>query len=306
MKEGTKKIYQETKAYLIISLGMLLYAFAWVGILLPAKVMGGGVSGVGMLIYYASGNLIPIGYSYFVINAILITIGIMIIGPRFGAKTFFAMILNSVALVVMQEYMPVDMLGLVDDKLLSAILGGAICGFGIGICFGQGGSTGGTDIIAMIVNKYREISIGKVIMICDVVIVGCSYFVFGDVTAIIYGYITMATVGYTIDLVMQGNQQSCQILVFSRNYDQISDRIVNEVRRGVTLLDATGWYTKKAQKVILVMCRKQEASIVYRIIKEEDHNAFISSTLTSGVYGQGFDTLKTKIKSKQTDVTKKS
>lgn len=208
------------------------------------------------------------------------------------------MIFNSIALVVLQEAVPADLLGLADDKLLSAILGGAMCGLGVAICFGQGGSTGGTDIIAMVVNKYREITIGKVIMLCDVLIVGCSFIVFKDITSIIYGYVTMATTGYTIDLIMQGNQQTCQIMIFSKQYEMIADRIVNEMHRGVTLLDATGWYTKQPNKVMMVLCRKQESSHIMHIVKEVDTKAFISSSLTSGVYGEGFDTLKTKIKQK--------
>lgn len=304
MEQSVRNTLIGVRDYLIIAIGMLIYSFSWVGILLPAKVMGGGVSGIGMLIFYATGEAIPIGYSYFVINAILIAIGILIIGPQFGAKTFFAMIFNSVALVLLQEYMPSDILGLAGDKLLSAILGGAICGTGIGICFSRGGSTGGTDIIAMIVNKFHDISIGKVIILCDIIIVGCSYFVFKDITSIVYGYITMAVVGYSLDLFMQGNQQSCQLMVFSMQYDQICNRIVNEANRGVTLLDATGWYTKRPLKVILVLCRKQEMANVYRIIKEVDAGAFISSTLVTGVYGNGFDRLKTKVKKRDNNETK--
>ncbi|MFQ8826381.1 MAG: YitT family protein [Alistipes sp.] len=156
----------------------------------------------------------------------------------------------------MQQAVPDNVLGLADDKLLSAILGGALAGAGISICFTQGGSTGGTDIIALIINKYKTVSYGKILMLCDLIIIGCSLFIFKNITSVIYGYVMVAVFGYTIDAVMAGNRQSAQILIVSPKYDLIAERIFSEMHRGVTLLDGEGWYTKTPTKVVMVVCRK--------------------------------------------------
>lgn len=302
MNIKNKHILSEVKAYIFISIGLIIYSFAWTAILAPAKVMGGGIPGVSMLIFEATGGTspsgeligIPIGYSYFAINVVLIILGFILIGPRFGAKTIYAMSFNSMMLTAFQFALSStpDLLGLGSDKLLSAILGGALGGLGIGLCFGQGGSTGGTDIIAMILNKFRNISLGKTIIACDLIIVGSSYFVTGDITSIIYGFITMSVLGYTIDLYLQGNKQTCQLFIISKKYAEIADKIVNDAKRGATILNGEGWFTKQPQKVIMVTCRKNETNILYRIVKEVDSSAFITNASVSSVYGNGFDMLK--------------
>lgn len=302
MKLESKDLLREVKSYLFIMLGLILYSFSWTAILAPAQVVGGGIPGIGALIFEATGGTsptgelvgIPIGYSYFAINIVLISFGVWLLGPRFGAKTIFAMSFNSLMLTVFQYLLSStpDLLGLSGDKLLSAILGGALGGFGIGICFGQGGSTGGTDIIAMILNKYRNISLGRTIIACDLLIVGSSIFIYGNITSIIYGFITVSAVGYTIDLFLQGNKQSCQLFIISKKYKEIADAIMGDAKRGVTILNGEGWYTKQPQKIIMVTCRKNESSIVYRIIKQEDPEAFVTNASVSGVYGKGFDMFK--------------
>ncbi len=185
-------------------------------------------------------------------------------------------------------------MGLADDKLLSAILGGGIAGAGVGLCFSVGGSTGGTDILAMIINKYRNVSLGKLIMLMDVAIVGCSYVVLRDLSAVVYGYVTMFAMGTAVDWVLSGSKSSSQIMVFSQKYTDIADRIMRDVNRGVTILDATGAYSKTPQKVVMVVCRRGEAGDIYRIIKETDPKAFITQASVMGVFGEGFDALKTK------------
>lgn len=289
-----KKIFNEVKSYVIIALGLMIYSFAYTTLLIPAKVMGGGASGVGIIVYYATGEVIPVGITYLIFNAILVGFGVFIIGPKFGLKTLFAIGFNSLALTLMQQFMPLDTMGLMGDPLLSAILGGGLAGLGIAICFSQGGSSGGTDIIAMIVNKYRNISLGKVIMLVDVIIIGCSYFVFHEISTVIYGYVTMGVLGYTIDLVMNGSKQSAQITIFSPKSEEIAAHIIGASGRGVTLLDGMGAYTKKPQKVAVLVCRKNETTQFYRIIKEVDPNAFITVASVMGVYGKGFEELRVK------------
>lgn len=300
MTAATKKILNEIKSYLFISMGLLIYSFGWMGILLPAKVIGGGVTGLSQIVYFSTsedgGTGIPIGVTYFVINAVLLFIAMFIIGPKFGAKTIYGMVFNSFALGIMQAVVPADLMGLQDDKLLSAILGGALGGLGVAICFIQGGSTGGTDIIAMIVNKYRNVSLGRVIMLCDVVIIGCTYFVFQNITTIVYGYITLTALGYTVDMVMQGNRQTCQLFIISKHYQEIATSIITNANRGTTLLHGEGGYTGNSHKVVMVYCRRNETAQIYKLVRDIDVNAFISNASVSNVYGNGFDNLKLKKK----------
>ena len=213
-------VFHEVRAYLMISIGLLMYAFAWTALLIPAKMVGGGTGGLGTIIYYATSDAagqggIPVGVTYLVANIILLIFGFWIIGPRFGAKTIYAIIFTSVVLTIFQEKIPPDLVGLENDKLLSAILGGGLAGVGIGMCFSVGGSSGGTDIIAMIINKYRNVSLGKLIMLIDVVIIGCSYFVLKDLPSVVYGYVIMFTMGTSIDMFLSGSKSSSQIMIFS-------------------------------------------------------------------------------------------
>lgn len=292
------KIFNEIKSYVIITFGLMIYSFAWTGILAPASVMGGGASGVGLLVFHATGGDagggIPIGTTFFVFNLILLVIGVFTIGFKFGAKTIYAIIAVSIMLRLGQAYLPPDIFQIANDKLLSAVLGGAMCGLGISLCFSQGGSTGGTDIIAMILNKFFRMSLGRVIVYCDMIIVGSAYFIFKDISAIIYGYITMGVLGYTLDMVMSGNKQTVQLMIMTKKYQEIADAITVATPRGVTLLRSMGWYTKSESYVLMTYCRRNEVAIMHNIIKNTDPDAFVTNTSVTGIYGKGFDELKTK------------
>lgn len=286
-------VFKAARIYTIIIFGLFLYSLSWTAFLLPHKITGGGVSGIGALVYYATG--FPVGYTYFLINIGLILIAIKVLGANFGVKTIFGVVAGSVLLSVLQS---VIHLPVVEDKLLSAIIGGILSGVGLGIIFTQGGSTGGTDIIAMIVNKYRNISPGRVILMCDVFIIGSSFLVLTElvpvkrIETIVYGYVAMAITAYAIDAVLSGSRQSVQMFIFSRKYSEIADRITSQINRGVTVIDGTGWYTKENQKVVVTLVRKHEASSIYKIIKEIDHDAFVSVANVMGVYGQGFERIR--------------
>jgi len=287
------KILDSIKTYVVIAFGLLINSIAWTGFLLPHQISGSGVSGIGAIVFYATG--IPMGYTYLAINVILILIALKILGARFGIKTIYAVLLSAIMLTILQRLIPEPV---VKEKFMSAILGGMLCGAGLGIVFTQGGSTGGTDIIALIINKYRNISPGRIILMCDVFIISSSYVVLTNlesaqrIETMVYGFVTMAIQAYTLDAILSGNRQSVQILIFSRQYEQIADQITTTLRRGVTVLDGTGWYTKEPQKVIITLVRKQEASDLYRIIKSIDKKAFITVANVMGVYGKGFEELK--------------
>jgi uncharacterized membrane-anchored protein YitT (DUF2179 family) len=222
-------------------------------------------------------------------------IALKILGAGFGIKTIYSVVLSSVLLTLLQPLIPAPV---VQEKFMSAIIGGMLCGAGLGIVFTQGGSTGGTDIIALVINKYRNISPGKIILLCDVFIISSSYVVLTHlesaqrVETMVYGFVTIAIQAYTLDAILSGNKQSVQIFIFSRHFESIADLITSRMHRGVTVIDGTGWYTKESQKVIITMVRKNEVSEVYRIIKSVDKKAFITVANVMGVYGKGFEELK--------------
>ena len=241
---------------------------------------------------------IPIGILNLVFNGILVTIGFKILGSKFGANTIYGIIMSSVFFIMWQQGLQVDRLfqnpdGTMQfDPFMCAIIGGALCGLGIGLSFIMGGNTGGTDIIALIVTKYYNISPGRVIMLIDIVIVGCSYFVSGKLGNVVYGYVVMGVMTYVLDMVLDGNKQSYQIMVFSLKNAEIGEAVTKEVGRGATLLDAEGCYTKQGQKVLLMMVHRTDKAHVMQIIHRLDENAFISVSKAQGVYGKNFEKLK--------------
>ncbi len=283
----TSKLFMQIRSYTVMVIGLALYAFGITAFLIPLKIAGGGVTGISMLIYYATG--FGTGYTYFIINIFLIIIAIKVLGANFGIKTIFSMSIIAVMLNIMQNYITEPILS---DMFLSSVLSGILGGLGIGLIFNEGGSTGGTDIIAMIINKYRNISPGRIIMYCDVIIIASSFFILESVEKLVYGYVSMWVVSYSIDAFLTGAQQSVQLFIFSEKYEQIADFINIESRRGLTIFEGTGWYTRQNVKVIMTVVRKRESPEIFRKIKELDSNAFISTNSVMGVYGKGFDKIK--------------
>jgi len=275
------------RSHIIITFGLLLTALGWTAFLIPAEITGGGITGVSTLLFFATG--FPMGISYLIINSILILISIKILGSNFGVKTIFSVVVLSLLFTLLQRYITKPV---VNDAFLSTVIGGILSGAGVGIVFSQGGSTGGVDIIAMIINKYRNISPGRILLFCDVFIIASSYLIFGSLEKLVYGYVAMGITSYTIDLLFTGSKQSEQMFIFSKKYDQIAERIGKEVGRGVTIIDGQGWYSGEQTKVLLVLVKKPEASQIFRIIKEVDQNAFMSVNNVMGVYGQGFERIR--------------
>ena len=288
-----RTIVENVRTYVVIAFGLLILSVAWTAFLIPHQISGSGVTGIGAIVYYATG--IPMGYTYFAINVVLMVVALKILGAGFGIKTIYGIVLSAVMLTILQPLIPA---AVVQEKFMSAIIGGMLCGVGLGIVFTQGGSTGGTDIIAMVVTKYRNISPGRIILYCDVFIISSSYIILTHlesaqrVETMVYGFVTMAIQAYTLDAILSGNRQSVQIFIFSQHYEKIADQIISRVRRGVTVIDGTGWYTKENQKVIITLVRKYELTDVYRIIKSVDHDAFITVANVMGVFGKGFEELK--------------
>jgi len=285
--KNRNKYLDISKTYFIMFLGLIFYSLGWTIFLIPAKIAGGGISGVGVLLYYASG--IPVGVVYFIINAFLVLIAIKKLGASFGTKTIVNMAIISVLLTVLPKYLNK---AIIDDTFLSAVLGGIMGGVGLGLVFSQGGSTGGTDIIAMLVTKYRRISPGRVIMYCDVIIIASSWLVFHSLEILVYGYVSMWVVSYSLDAFLNGATQSAQLFIFSEKWEELRDHILKENNRGVTIIDGTGGFTNEPQKIIMTVVRKRETAAIFKKIKEIDHTAFVSMGSVMGVYGEGFDQLK--------------
>ena len=281
------KLFNQIRSYTVMLIGLALYAFGITAFLIPLKIAGGGVTGISMLIYYATG--FGTGYTYFIINIFLVLIAIKVLGVNFGIKTIFSMSIIAVLLTVMQRFVTEPIL---KDMFLSSVLSGILGGVGIGLIFNEGGSTGGTDIIAMIINKYRNISPGRIIMYCDVIIIASSFLVLHSVEKLVYGYVSMWVVAYSIDAFLTGAQQSVQLFIVSEKYEKIADFITKESRRGLTVFDGTGWYTGQNVRVIMTVVRQRESPEIFRMIKEIDPDAFISLNKVMGVYGKGFDKLK--------------
>ena len=321
-----KSFWTVAKEWALVTLGILIYVTGWALFLMPNNLVGGGVSGISSMIQYATGGAIQMGYSYFVLNAILIILAMVVIGMGFGAKTIYAIILASVGLRFLPNLIPTEIiqtLALQNGKLMSTLCGGLMAGIGIGMSISNGGSTGGTDIIALIYTKYRNVSPGKVILYIDFVIILSSLLIpsivpdldpatgkqligpdgeplthlmpFAEkVTTVIYGLILVTVNGRVIDSYLSGSQQSVQLFILSKHYAEIADSITHDLHRGVTVLDGKGWYTKEPAEVLMVITRKTDVNLFLRQIKAIDPNAFLSVSSVNGVYGRGFEAIKGK------------
>ena len=282
-----KALLTEVKTYVIITIGLFINALSWSAFLIPSKIVGGGVAGIAALVFFSTG--IPVAITLLAINAFLILIAIRILGTSFGIKTIYSVLVLSFFLAILPYYIKE---AVVPERFMSAILGGILCGVSVGLIFTRGGSTGGTDIIAMIANKFRNISQGKVILFCDVFIIASSWLVFRSLETIVYGYVAMGVTSYSIDLLLTGSKQSVQMFIVSKESQAVADKIANEVGRGVTFIKGRGWYTNEDSDIVMVVVRKRESQLVFRAVKEIDPDAFISLGSVMGVYGKGFDRLR--------------
>ena len=316
------------KEYSLMALGMFLYSFGWLCCILPADAAGGGATGLSLLIYHLSGGVISIGTMVLIINAILLIIAGFIVGWNFGIKTIYCVVVMSVIMHFLQMWCTIGEAGnwiadiiapngmltrinpegieeiiklkdgtIVDifnlnNRLLSAILGGICSGVGVALCFQQGGSTGGSDIVVMIVNKFYTISYGKFIRYTDGVIISSALFLPEiGIDGVIYGFVMVGVFSYTVDMILSGNQQSTQIFIICKDYKAMADAINNEAKRGATVIDSMGWYSKDQSKIVMCVCRKRDQAMVLKVVKQVDPDAFITIGSVMGVYGKGFDAL---------------
>ncbi len=298
------------KEYFLITVGLTLYALGWAMFLTPNGMIGGGVTGFAAILQYATNGLIPISITYFVLNIVLLIVGTKILGTGFGAKTIYAIFMTSIMLGVTQEFIPTDFVDEFsqDSKIVCTVLGGIMAGVGIGLSMSQGGSTGGTDIIALVWCKFKPASPGRVILIIDIMIILSSLLLPSydrsgallpypeKVAIVVYGLMQVTVCGYAIDLYISGSKQSVQAFIFTKKVDEMADAIAFDMKRGVTVLPAKGWYSKEDKQVIMVVTRKTDLNLLLRYVKSIDPDAFLSVSSVMGVYGQGFDAIKVRSK----------
>lgn len=296
--------------YLIVTIGTFFYCIAWDCFLIPNNIASGGLTGACTIIQFATGGLIPLSYSFFVLNVFLLITGAIVLGKGFGIKTVYAVLLSTVLFRILPTFdfiqaVPGNFL-YVDNRLLIPIMGGIIEAVGLGLILQRGGSTGGTDVIVMIINKFWPVSPGKVYLYSDLVIIA-SILLIPDKTFedMIYGYVAMVTFSFMVDFVLLGGKSTLQVMVFSEKYEQIADYIIYKMDRGVTALKAVGWYTRKDRNVLLILVRKPQIRELTKAIKEIDGKAFVSVSPATGVYGEGFDEIKTGIAKKLKKDTQK-
>lgn len=296
---------QHLHDYALITFGLLCYAIGFTCFILPYQITTGAVTGIGALGFYATRGAIPAHYTYLTINMVLLIAAVKELGWRFCIKTIYAVLVLTIFMAVgkgllqglegfplSSEGMPI-LLG-EGQGFMACVIGALLEGIGIGIVFLQGGSTGGTDIIAAIVNKYRDITIGQMLIVLDVLIITSSLFTpVGNLTKLLFGYCTLIITNTTLDYVLNAGRQSVQFLIISQHYDKIASAI-EYYHRGVTVVNGYGWYSKREQKVLIVLARRRESKDIFRIIKHTDPKAFVSQSKVIGVYGEGFDTVKVK------------
>lgn len=300
------KVLNHLWDYFLMTVGSVIFCMAWTSIIIPTGLASGGLTGLCTIIEYATNGAIPMGIPYWIMNIGLLILGFLSLGRAFGIKTIYVIILTSILFNVLPEFEALKYYGFVenDEKLLAALIGAAMEAVGLGIVLLRGGSSGGTDIIAMIINKYWPVSPGRVYLYTDIFIIA-TLFLLPDkgLIDVVYAYIIMLGFSFGIDFVLLGNKSSVQILVFSSKYQEIADHMIHVVHRGVTALQSVGWYSQKESKVLLIVSRKYQMNEVIKEIKSIDPKAFVSVSTAMSVFGEGFEEVKTGMNLKKNNKT---
>ena len=296
MEKLGARIWQESKDYMGITIGILLYAIGYTCFMLPYQITTGGLAGIAAIIFYATD--FPAQYTYLIINGLLLVIAIKVLGFRFCLKTIIGVAMLTFFMDRFQDLI-MDENGnfpkiLGDQDFMACVLGACLEGVGLAIVFLSNGSTGGTDIIAAVVNKYKDITLGRMLMYCDIIIVSSCYFIFHDLQKVVFGFATLIISMVMLDYFMNSARRSVQFLIFSNKHDEIASAINTQLERGVTVLHGEGFYSKEPRRVLVVLAKRRESVAIFRLINRIDPNAFVSQSNVVGVYGEGFDPIKVK------------
>jgi uncharacterized membrane-anchored protein YitT (DUF2179 family) len=292
----SNKILNVIWDYFLMTVGSVIFCMAWTSFIIPNGLASGGLTGLCTIIQYGTG--IPVGITYPILNILLLILGVLSLGRAFGVKTIYVIALTSLLFDLLPQFPQLEVL--MDEKLLVALVGAGMESVGIGLVLLRGGSTGGTDILAMMINKYWPVSPGKVYLYSDIFIITMLMFVPDKgLVDMIYAFVLMLGFSFGVDYVLLGNKSSVQILVFSSRYQEIADHMINEVHRGVTALQSVGWYSQQESKVLLIVARKHQMNEVVNEVKKIDKRAFISISTAMSVFGEGFEEVKTGLKVKK-------
>ena len=273
-----------------------MFCFAWTSFLIPNGLASGGLTGLCTIIQYGTG--IPIGWTYPILNVLLLILGFLSLGKGFGFKTIYVIGLTSILFEILPQFP--NLMVLMDEKLLVCLVGASLEAIGLGLIMLRGGSSGGTDILALMINKYWPVSPGKVYLYSDMLIISLLLLVpEKGLVDLIYAFVVMLGFSFGVDFVLLGNKSSVQILVFSSKYEEIADHIIHQVHRGVTAIQSVGWYSQQESKVLLIISRKHQMNEVVNEIKNIDRKAFISVSTAMSVFGEGFEEVKTGINIKK-------
>lgn len=295
-----------SKDYMMIIVGLMIYSVGFTSCILPHKIVIGGLSGVGTLVYFATDGMVPVAVTSYACNLMLLACAYKLVGRTFVLRTIFGVTVSAIGIGCTEGFFMGLGHPLIPDRVVSVALGGICCGIGIGTAFIHNGSTGGTDIVAAMVSKFSNVSIGRTMIVVDFCIISCSIFlpfegtleqrIEARIPIIVYGIMVTFIASYVTDQLINGNRRATQFMIFSPKWKEIADRILADAHRGVTVMDGKGWYTKHDQKVLIVYCRKIESVTIFRIIKSIDEDAFVTQGAVNGVYGKGFDHVKIKMK----------
>lgn len=301
MTVGSTRIGRVVRDYLVLTLACLAFAVCWECFMIPNGMSAGGMMGLCTIIQYATGGLIQAQYSYFVINALLIVLAVLAFGIGFGFKTIYCIVMSSVAMQVLGGIEALHCVPgsffFVQERVLIPIIAGSFEALGIGMVIRYGGSTGGTDIIALMINKFWPVSLSAVFLVSDLAVCSLLLFLPGkNFSDMCYGVEELVTFSMMIDFIVGGKRSSYQLMVFSDKYAVIADYIINTLDRGVTVIKAQGWYTKKDKNVLLILINQKQLPLLSKSIKEIDPKAFMSVSTTNNVYGEGFEEIKTGLK----------
>ena len=284
------KLWRQLRDYGIITIAMLLGVIGLNLFLLPNEITTGGIIGVASIVYWGTG--IPVQETFFVINAVLLLVALKVLGWHFCAKTVYGVVVFTVASAVLQRVMPPDLHLLADQKFMACMVGAVFLGTSVGLGLSAGGSTGGSDVIAAMVHKYRDVSLGHIILFCDLTIITSSYVVLRDWEKVLYGYVLLFVISFVVDHIVNSLRQSVQFFIISDKYQEIGEAINEIADRGCTMLNGNGFFTKKDKKVIFCIAKKSESNFIFELIDEIDPNAFVAQSAVVGVNGQGFDHVK--------------
>ena len=279
-------------------LGTVIYTIGYTVFLLPYKIVSGGVTGISTVFYYLTG--FPAGNTYLVINGILLLTAMRVLGWRYLIRTIIVTMIVSAAIGIMQAQLTVvaadgtqtlvHILG--EQKFMACVIGAFLEGLGLATIFLAGGSTGGTDIIASAINKYWNISLGRLLLMLDIIIIGGSYFISQDIETMVVGYLAMFISLNFLDYVINSARQSVQFIIISNRYEEIAEEVNMRLDRGVTVLYGEGFYSREKRQVLLILAKKHESRNIFQLIKRLDPKAFVSMSNVEGVFGEGFDTIK--------------